>query len=93
MLMRQDAKSLDLGRAIYHKLHASADCHDLLKEARDWAVRFSQQRPEDIWLAEWVNISTLPFPQKRDVMTCMICYFLLSSTPLTCVAVLRFLMC
>ncbi|WP_242947666.1 hypothetical protein [Acidithiobacillus albertensis] len=55
MLMRQDAKSLDLGRAIYHKLHASADCHDLLKEARDWAVRFSQQRPEDIWLAEWVK--------------------------------------
>jgi hypothetical protein len=55
MLMRQDAKSLDLGRAIYRKLHASVDSPALLREARDWAVRFSQQRPEDIWLVEWVK--------------------------------------
>lgn len=23
--------------------------------ARDWAQRFSRERPEDVWLAEWVE--------------------------------------
>lgn len=53
MLMRQDAKSLALFEAIAAKLQ-STDPLPYLQRARDWAAHFSRQRPEDIWLAEWV---------------------------------------
>ncbi|MDD3759746.1 MAG: hypothetical protein PHO57_02830 [Acidithiobacillus sp.] len=53
MLMRQDAKSLALFEAIAEKLKQT-DPLPYLQRARDWAAHFSGQRPEDIWLAEWV---------------------------------------
>ncbi len=52
-IARHDAKSLALFRAIAQKLQSN-DSLTYLQTARDWAARFSQERPEDIWLAEWV---------------------------------------
>lgn len=57
--MRHDAKSLALFRAIYRKILgtsvADSGTEMYLWQARDWAARFSQERPEDVWLAEWVG--------------------------------------
>lgn len=53
-MLRCDAKSLALFRAIQRKIAASGDPLAHVRKARDWAARFSGQRPEDIWLAEWV---------------------------------------
>ncbi|GEM_PF-2408682 len=54
-MLRHDAKSLALFQAIQAKLAADPQRRDKLKAARDWARRFSLERPEDIWLAEWVD--------------------------------------
>ena len=53
-MYRQDAKSLALFRAIHSKITAGEPV-PYLRAARDWAARFSQERPEDVWLAEWVQ--------------------------------------
>ncbi|MCY0872890.1 MAG: hypothetical protein OWQ56_09365 [Acidithiobacillus caldus] len=53
-MFRHDAKSLALYRAIHRKITAG-DPLPYLRAARDWAARFSVERPEDIWLAEWVE--------------------------------------
>ncbi|AEK57833.1 hypothetical protein [Acidithiobacillus caldus] len=53
-MFRHDAKSLVLYRAIHRKITAG-DPLPYLRAARDWAARFSAERPEDIWLAEWVG--------------------------------------
>ncbi|MGC9217666.1 hypothetical protein [Acidithiobacillus sp.] len=52
-MARHDAKSLALFWAIAQKLQSN-DSLPYLQAARDWAARFSRERPEDIWLAEWV---------------------------------------
>lgn len=52
-MLRQDAKSLALFRAIHQKM-VQTDPVPFLLAARAWAARFAQQRPEDIWLSEWV---------------------------------------
>lgn len=54
-MYRHDAKSLALFQAIQAKLAADPQRRDKLEAARDWARRFSRERPEDIWLAEWVD--------------------------------------
>ncbi len=56
MMMRQDAKSLALFRAIHAKLLIAGDQRPYLRAAQNWAAKFSKERPEDIWLAEWVNL-------------------------------------
>ncbi len=53
-MQRQDAKSLALFRAIEAKISESDDPRIYLRRAREWAAHFSAERPEDIWLAEWV---------------------------------------
>ncbi len=53
-MLRHDAKSLALFRAIQEKIAADPDRLTKLRAARNWALRFSRERPEDIWLAEWV---------------------------------------
>ena len=55
-MMRQDAKSLALFRAIHAKLLMADDQSPYLRVALTWAAKFSKERPEDIWLAEWVNL-------------------------------------
>ncbi|MBU2806945.1 MULTISPECIES: hypothetical protein [Acidithiobacillus] len=55
-MMRQDAKSLALFRAIHAKLLMEGDQSPYLRVALTWAAKFSKERPEDIWLAEWVNL-------------------------------------
>lgn len=52
-MLRQDAKSLALFRAIHQKM-VDTDPVPFLQTARDWAAHFAQQRPEDVWLSEWV---------------------------------------
>ncbi|MEY2341575.1 hypothetical protein AB4090_05630 [Acidithiobacillus sp. IBUN Pt1247-S3] len=55
-LMRHDAKSLALFRAIYAKLMAVPDRDAVLRAAQAWARRFSQERPNDAALSEWIGI-------------------------------------
>jgi hypothetical protein len=52
--MRQDAKSLALYLAIRDKIQRT-DTMAHLVQAKSWAQRFFKERPEDIWLAEWVE--------------------------------------
>ncbi|WP_248885892.1 hypothetical protein [Acidithiobacillus acidisediminis] len=58
-MLRHDAKSLALFRAIHKKItaadHSSGGPLPYLRAAHDWAQRFSRERPEDIWLEEWVE--------------------------------------
>jgi len=69
-MMRQDAKSLALFRAIHAKLLTADDPAPYLRRARDWAARFSKERPEDIWLAEWVHRldAALQTPEGLDAL-------------------------
>lgn len=53
-MLRCDAKSLALFVAIQRKIAASDAPLFHLRNARSWANHFSAQRPEDVWLAEWV---------------------------------------
>ncbi|MHB8191449.1 MAG: hypothetical protein ACYDHP_13735 [Ferrimicrobium sp.] len=54
-MQRADAKSLALARAVQKKLSNCDDPRLYIQRSRDWALRFSTQRPEDIWLVEWVE--------------------------------------
>jgi hypothetical protein len=65
-MQRQDAKSLALFRAIYRKITAG-DPVPYLRAARDWAAHFSEERPEDIWLEEWVERLTRSLDSQRDL--------------------------
>lgn len=53
-MLRHDAKSLALYRAIQQKLQADGPSEHL-QRAKAWAIRFSTERPEDVWLVEWVS--------------------------------------
>lgn len=53
---RFEARSLALTRAAYDKIVASECPCEYVRTALIWAERFSKERPEDIWLAEWVGI-------------------------------------
>jgi hypothetical protein len=53
---RFEAKSLALTRAAHKKIRESAQPREYICQALAWAERFSKERPEDIWLAEWVSI-------------------------------------
>ncbi|MBU2851600.1 hypothetical protein HF929_11125 [Acidithiobacillus ferrivorans] len=55
---RFEAKSLALTRAAYDKIVASECPCEYVRTALVWAERFSKERPEDIWLAEWVGLLT-----------------------------------
>ncbi len=54
-MMRQDAKSLALFRAIHAKLQAMEDPRPALERALVWARHFYGERPEDRWLGEWIG--------------------------------------
>lgn len=56
MLQRQDAKSLALFQAIQAKLSGSPDRRFYLQDARDWAYLVFNERPYDVYLAEWVEL-------------------------------------
>jgi hypothetical protein len=56
MLQRQDAKSLALFEAIQAKLTQAPDWRVYLQDARDWADMVFNERPNDIYLAEWVKL-------------------------------------
>ena len=53
---RFEARSLALTLAAYKKIRESAQPREYVCQALTWAERFSKERPEDIWLAEWVGI-------------------------------------
>ena len=53
---RFEARSLALTRAAHKKISESAQPCEYICQALAWAERFSKERPEDIWLAEWVSI-------------------------------------
>ena len=55
---RFEARSLALTRAAHDKIVASECPREYVRTALVWAERFSKERPEDIWLAEWVGILT-----------------------------------
>ena len=55
-MMRHDAKSLALFRAIQTKLATAEDPHSYLRRSLDWARHFSLERPEDKWLAGWIPL-------------------------------------
>lgn len=54
-MFRHEAKSLALFRAIREKMERQGP-EGFLRAALEWAQHFAAQRPEDIWLAEWVRI-------------------------------------
>ncbi|WP_298208926.1 hypothetical protein [Ferrimicrobium sp.] len=54
-MRRPDAKSLALARAVQRKIANADDPRIYIRQAQEWALKFSRQRPEDIWLAEWVE--------------------------------------
>ena len=53
---RFEARSLALTRAACKKIRESAQPREYIRQALAWAERFSKERPEDKWLAEWVSI-------------------------------------
>ena len=53
---RFEARSLALTRAAYKKIRESAQSREYIRQALAWAEQFSKERPEDIWLVEWVGI-------------------------------------
>lgn len=55
-MLRHEAKSLHLNRAIQKKLLESGEVDRYISEALAWAERFSAERQEDIWLSEWITV-------------------------------------
>lgn len=55
-MQRQDAKSLALFQAIQAKISQSQDRRLYLKDARGWAETVFAERPNDIYLGEWVEM-------------------------------------
>lgn len=53
---RCEAMSLAITQGIFKKVSTSDHPDIYIRAALGWAERFSAQRPEDIWLAEWVII-------------------------------------
>jgi hypothetical protein len=58
-MLRADAKSLALAKAVHNKISTCDNPRAYLQQSMDWALRFSTQRPEDVWLAEWVKLLSL----------------------------------
>jgi hypothetical protein len=55
-MMRHDAKSLALFRAIHGKLSAAADPRPMIRKSIEWARYFFAERPEDRWLGQWIEL-------------------------------------
>ncbi|MBN6740305.1 hypothetical protein JKG47_07125 [Acidithiobacillus sp. MC6.1] len=66
-MMRPEAKSLSLHRAVQRKIAASADPMAWVEKALDWARPGAMARPEDVWLVEWVDLLTVILNGERSL--------------------------